>query len=1631
MERGCLGESGRYLGESGRCLGESGRYLSESGRCLDESGKCLGNSDKCLGENGRCMGEGGRCLGECGRRGRCLDERGIYLGESDWCLGESGRCLGDNRCRSECGGCMGENGRCLDDSGRCLGQNGRCMGVSGRCLVENGRCLGKSDRCLGESGRCRCEYGTCLGESGSCLGEGGRCPGESGRFPGEYGMCLGDRGRCLDENDRSLGESGRCLGMSDRCLGECGRCLGESVRCVGESGSNLDESGRCMDENGRCLVESGLSGMRGAPPTVGVAGSGGRGGVSGDGSERVEGTAPDAVHHEMPSAEVMQTCSHCQAPLDPTTVWDGAEPACESCEAAWEWSGADVVAPGAREASLTAFRVNVSAHLPPGTGLTITKGSSEFGGTATTPLRVDHQDCQGQLGFLCLSSRRLPAGHHPLVSDMALAAVLGQLAPLWGWNTEKQRRVDSRTVILSPQTWTSLYIAARTESDQPEGAALRQQAKKTWNNLAQNYPGPGLAGGPTFAGVVRLAGDADHFVAVKMVLHTGVIDVSDCAKARLAGICALCGDTCRSPCEGSAKALVFENILRALIVAAPGNMPMPSKTRCRWDLHRRQSNALDSNCGLFALTDLNELLSGSALRCDAVTADKCRGWSQLLLWASSDLVLTVRGSGGRTRCIHPWKNRHLPDHVAAHWAAAISSRHQVLLKSLRSMNVITLSRGLSVEERDRASISVEVGHGEHQEHLRVHNLQVTRQGTRQVGLFSLAPSTYVSTEVLDAASASAAKAFGWRTLHGSNKGLCTAPILLNWEWWRSASTATDVRKVIVAKKLALSFTEDKAPTFIGCIYIGLHYFAVRITLANASIVVIDSMRAVISAPRQSALEGICRALQVAFPEACQNAPTCLSGDQSVPQKEFNVDCALFTFANLTALAADSPRTCSATDAADLRELLPRVLWARGNWEISDQSKRLHPADLTGADVTLLREWGAKYLAPLSLPETARSFAPTVDSTRNPLPIAAPPFVPSLGRPPGLVQSDPPFGRAPRASSPRAAPPPFRRRSPPVSSKVQKDLIKPREVPPTEGLRAAMDNPAEKIGCSGRRAEEDGITWEGSTAALHRDHLRRYIEGTSTVDERRHLFNALWELSAPALSFCGPDPVMAGATPPTPESVLSLPSSFWSRLQGSGGVHSVLKWMKALGNLKPRKFSLPYFGLLSVGIISWNVAKGQVAIYPFVSNGRRAWTSGEEARFRDAVGFMMATSLGVATSLRRVDVKWPRPRGPSRLSGPALRRQLASLLDPQGGQPEADLRSYVEGVARAAQEESAGRWTESLWRACALPSVDPQVAPLRLPPALPYSTRFNQASIVSCNLGPRGWRGNEATIRALVRSRPALILLQDVRLQGAFLGSKKFRQQLARVAPGYKAFYTARSLPADDSGRAPYPRACVTLYHECLDQSEMLSEKGGEDSAARGRAIGTVHKNPRHKTSLLVVNVYLPVAGHESQFDECWTYIRGLIQRALQLHPDLHLVLVGDFNTAFSTPRVGYSTKWGAVRSRDARAMALPRELNLLEVPLQPAELQDVDQPAVTWEGWTKEGNLQAAQLDHFLIRSKWHDSAVACVGDRPQGSHIDHRPIWLCLSNRILSPPPTTSRFSRQVFALEGEWSDYTGVHRS
>ena len=68
------------------------------------------------------------------------------------------------------------------------------------------------------------------------------------------------------------------------------------------------------------------------------------------------------------------------------------------------------------------------------------------------------------------------------------------------------------------------------------------------------------------------------------------------------------------------------------------------------------------------------------------------------------------------------------------------------------------------------------------------------------------------------------------------------------------------------------------------------------------------------------------------------------------------DCALFAFANITAMAEDKAKTCPAKIAADLRGGLAQVLWARGTWEWSRRGFwQQHPAGFTGAEITFLRE----------------------------------------------------------------------------------------------------------------------------------------------------------------------------------------------------------------------------------------------------------------------------------------------------------------------------------------------------------------------------------------------------------------------------------------------------------------------------------------------------------------------------------------------------------------------------------------------------------------------------------------------------------------------------------------------------
>ena len=1127
---------------------------------------------------------------------------------------------------------------------------------------------------------------------------------------------------------------------------------------------------------------------------------------------------------------------------------------------------------------------------------------------------------------------------------------------------------------------------------------------------------------------------------------------------------------------------------------------------------------------------------GSPLRCDAITAAEGRSWAQLLIWAESDLNLEVKGPSGNSLTVEPKNYRHLSSEIAQQWSEAVSSRHQSQVKILRNMNVLAdLNDRLHNVECKGWEVRGERGHHLYFERLPVNDRAVSagsrdgvpfinRMGV-QLGLASLVPPRYVSKNVLDAATASAAKAFRWRTWEGADEVSETAPILLSCDWWTLVMSKTNHEKI--SKRLRCRFAGCNVPTLVGAFHEFNHYAAVRITMASASIVVRDSRRTTVKSEWSTKLISLCKWLQQHFPEACQEEPTCVSGDTELRQLAGNVDCAMFAFANITALAEDNAKTCPADVAASLRGKLAQVLWTRGTWNCKGpELQQHHPAEFTGADITLLREWKEEFLRPLAGMEegvascvddardsgkdgrasndgdrSSKSASATGGGTKvsgngeivdshsarvsgdvakgsgfqtgvshndrrvSGVGVKAPgddarvyadgAIVPGVGsgkpdcnvRFPGAGVRTP--GDDARVCGNRAEVPGDGSR---VPSDGVRDARAPGKAVKTPGDQVSVPGNAARSSGDGVRVSGDGVrvsgdggrasgdaarvsgdgvwvsgdgveisgdglgisgdgvrfsgdgvrvsgdgvrvsgdgvrvsgdsgrvsdegdqarsegsgvsgntrasgeyvkaggtdsvmdegvvAWSGTTSDLRSDFLARYFEGLSSAVERRLLFNALWELSAPDHTFCGPDPAKFEAFPQTLESTLSLPSSFWERLQGRGGVNSVHRWMKALGNLAPRKILLPYSGLLSEGVISWNVAKGQVGIYPFVSTGRRAWTSGEEARFRDAVGFMMATSLGQATSLRRVDIKWPRPRGTSPVLGPDLRRQLATLLQPkQGSLPETALADYVSDLARLAQRKASASWTENFLSAYDLPRADSQAASVPPPPTLPYSSRFNNAAIVSCNLGPAGWWGNETTIRALVRSRPALILLQDVRLREKHLGSNKFRNQLARVAPGYKAFFTARSLPAEDAGRAPYPMACITLYHESLGQTERVSEKGGREAAARGRVLGTVHHNPRHKTTLLCVNVYLPVAGQEAQFDECWSYARDLVQRMTEKYPDLHVVLAGDFNTAFSTKRVGYSSKKGDVHRRDTKTANLPCELNLQELPLQPAESRD-------------------------------------------------------------------------------------------
>ena len=73
-------------------------------------------------------------------------------------------------------------------------------------------------------------------------------------------------------------------------------------------------------------------------------------------------------------------------------------------------------------------------------------------------------------------------------------------------------------------------------------------------------------------------------------------------------------------------------------------------------------------------------------------------------------------------------------------------------------------------------------------------------------------------------------------------------------------------------------------------------------------------------------------------------------------------------------------------------------------------------------------------------------------------------------------------------------------------------------------------------------------------------------------------------------------------------------------------------------------------------------------------------------------------------------------------------------------------------------------------------------------------------------GPRGWFDSQDIIQSLVKSRPRVLLLQDMRQPERWLKSPKFKKAVARVAPEYRAVFTAVTEQTEEEAKAGSTRS---------------------------------------------------------------------------------------------------------------------------------------------------------------------------------------------------------------------------------
>ena len=511
-----------------------------------------------------------------------------------------------------------------------------------------------------------------------------------------------------------------------------------------------------------------------------------------------------------------------------------------------------------------------------------------------------------------------------------------------------------------------------------------------------------------------------------------------------------------------------------------------------------------------------------------------------------------------------------------------------------------------------------------------------------------------------------------------------------------------------------------------------------------------------------------------------------------------------------------------------------------------------------------------------------------------------------------------------------------------------------------------------------------------TGTVFAGHLRQLLSGDAVEQTiRRSVFDAAWSLTCQrsGLHFSdGPHTTLDKG------KHLALPLRFWE--VATGRKHRAIgPWLRTIGDAEPTRITFA----TDKGTGQWNVTTGKVTclLPPGVENtAKPLWSPHEINRLRMMIAHVAIQREGAVALMGKIAVHSSTNYPPNSLT--ALQGGLPGLL--RSPTPPENLAKALAILFYESQQFANRLFADSLLGQP--PDQDPP--PARLPsPArtadLPIDTR---ASVITCNIGPRGWfAASQGGIQALVAHRPLLIFIQDARITRTRAASKSFKKQLKWTAPGYKAFISVGHDTKED-GKREYALANVTLVHGAIADRVQNVDVPPE---LHGRAVATLIDNPLHSSKTLAINVYLPP--HDARWRDTWSHIQQTIAEVDRAaNSTIQILMGGDFN---ARPRTeGEHSN----RARDAEfaTHCATSKLTLI----RPAATRSRPISYQSWSNATAPG-VQGSLLDHFLIRMSnqtgltWR-SASATIGPRPLASHgdMDHFPIHLRTGSALLPPPP-------------------------